>query len=163
MLAKWVWLCFSLNLIVSLGSFELLALYVFFIYLVLLKRSSPSTVLSYYIVMLTALPSKVGYDISGVFDINHLAIINYLRLLSIFILLPLLIKHFRKNYSGGKFKLKSNLDKVFVIWLLLIVVLSFRAETFTSSIREVFYISLHVALPYYVFKNYIIKRDDFTD
>ena len=87
--------------------------------------------------------------------IKHLAIINYPRLLSIFILFPLFVKCMQKSKSS-----QSYIDKLFFMLLLVMLLLTLREETVTTSMRESFYIFIGMALPFYVFRNSIVNRND---
>ena len=163
-LVKWLVLSLLLHIVASFGSIFFLTFFVACIYLFISKQKA-SVVLSYYVVMLTALPALVGQSIDNVLGINHLVVVKYPHILSLFILFPMLIKYFKssglQSYGVKVAGSRNKLNTIFFLWLGYLLLMTLRAESFTSSLRESFYIFTEVALPYLVFSYLIINREDF--
>lgn len=163
-LIKWIFLSILINITVSFGSILFLALIVLCISIYISKQE-PVIILSYYIVLLCALPATVGYNFSYIWGITHLGIIKYPMLLSLFLLFPLLLRK-RASKTDILVPTKPHTDKkinnIFLIWVLFLILMTFREESLTSAIRESFYIFIEVALPFFAFSRFVRCRDDFT-
>lgn len=113
-----------------------------------------------FVFLLSSLPA-LNFDIPAFGVINYLFTITYPRALSLFILLPIffyLIKHLPRK----EFSLNSKLDKLVVVFILLIMILGFRDNTVTNGLRFGFLNFIDYFLPYFVASRIITKYHDFN-
>ncbi len=100
-----------------------------------------------YLLLVCTIP-PLGMAISGFGIVNYFFTINYVRLLSLMILLPALINltHDRDTLRP----LATLPDKLLLTFLLLTVALQLRDTTTTDTLRQAFYAFIDVFLPYFV-------------
>ncbi|HKI64677.1 MAG TPA: O-antigen ligase family protein [Burkholderiales bacterium] len=104
--------------------------------------------LAMYFLLLFAVPS-IAQQIPGMGIVRYFFTINYVRLLSLAILLPAFLSLLGRE-DTERFG-RTLTDKLIVAYLVLIFVLQLRVDTFTNSLRHgVLYAFLDVFLPYYV-------------
>lgn len=89
-----------------------------------------------------------GKDIPGFGIINFFFTLDYSRLLSLCILLPAYL-HLRKLKGTPKFG-STLVDKLVLAYLFYGLAKQVPLDTFTNSLRTMFYLALDVLLPYYV-------------
>lgn len=89
-----------------------------------------------------------GKDIPGLGIINYFFTLDYSRLLSLCILLPAYL-HLRKLKETPKFG-STWVDKLVLAYLVYGLAKQVPLDTFTNSLRTMFYLGLDVVLPYYV-------------
>ena len=114
------------------------------------KRESNKIAL--FFVLLFAAPWGSS-SIAGFGGINYFFEINHFRLLALILLLPAFISLVA---SSGTLKFGKNLpDKLFALYLILIIALEIRGTTATDSLRQAMYAFTDVFLPYYVISRYL--------
>lgn len=150
------------------GQFWLLVLVLFLGSMHLLKNHRHN-ILVYYFIALPALPLNMDYGIPSPFPgTRHILIINYFRILSIFLLLPLFVKfaqdcYFSKLYHLKKIRfMESSSDFLVISYSLLLFLLTFRDEpSLTSALKNIFYIFLVIPIPYFVISRTAGTINDF--
>lgn len=108
------------------------------------KGDMPSRFVS-YIWLLPLLP-MLEKDIPGFAGIRFIFELNYPRLLTLIILLPLFLAHSNKKIAF----LKLPGDKVFALFLLISAILTTRNGDISNILRSNFYLFIDIFLPYYV-------------
>ena len=109
-----------------------------------LKERNP---MAFYCLVLCAVP-PLGSAISGFGIVNYLFDLNYLRLLSLTILLPAAFKLF--SNSGQRLRGPKLPDALLASYLVLLFILTALAVPFTTALRQGFYLFIDVWLVYYV-------------
>ena len=109
-----------------------------------------------YIWLLPLLP-LLAKDIPGLGSIRFLFELNYPRLLSLIILLPLFLSQSDKKLTF--FRLPG--DKILALYLLVNIILTSRNGEFTNILRSNFYLFIDIFLPYYVASRSLVKFHDF--
>ncbi|MDP3818620.1 MAG: O-antigen ligase family protein [Methylotenera sp.] len=108
-----------------------------------------------FVILLFAAP-RISEDIPGFGLVNFLFSLDYVRLLSLTILLPAYL-HLRKKPSALAFG-KNWPDKLLLTYMVLTVALLMRDTSFTDMLRGALYNFTDIFLPYYVasrgIKNY---------
>lgn len=117
--------------------------------------------LAMYFLLLFAVPA-ISEEITGLGVIDHFFTINYLRLLSLAVLLPgflsLVTKPEIETFG------RTLADKLLAGYLLLDFALQLQADTLTNALRHgVFYAFLDVFLPYYVASRSLTTLAGFRD
>jgi len=109
-------------------------------------RKDPNPMAFYCLVMCAVPP--LGSAVSGFGIVNYLFDLNYLRLLSLVILLPAALAIF----SAGPARLPGSKlpDALLAGYLVLIFILTALVSPFTSALRQAFYLFIDVWLVYYV-------------
>lgn len=105
-----------------------------------------------FLALLPMLPSELGVVIGGI-GINYLFTMYYPLLLVLCILVPLLL-----SSSFTKINLT---DKIMIMYVILLCVLTYRAPNITSSIRDIFIIILTILVPYFSFSLNLKSYEDF--
>lgn len=117
--------------------------------------------LALFFFLLFAVPA-IESQISGMGVINHFFSINYLRLLSLTILLPSYLS-LRKQKNVTPF-LRFLTDKFVFGYIILLFLLMLNASTFTNALRHgILYGFLDVFLPYYVASRSLQDLKQFRD
>lgn len=116
------------------------------LFIIFVAKREPNKI-AFFFVLLFAVPA-VGLDITGLGAINYFFEINYLRLLSLVILLPAFISLLTKPDTLKFGKYLS--DKFIILYLVLITLLEIRSTTLTDSLRQALYAFTDIFLPYYV-------------
>ena len=109
-------------------------------------RKDPNP-MAFYSLVLCAVP-PLGSAISGFGIVNYLFDLNYLRLLSLVILLPAamtILSARQPRLPGSKLP-----DALLAGYLVLIFILTALVMPFTSALRQAFYLFIDVWLVYYV-------------
>ena len=90
--------------------------------------------------------------------LNYLMELDYTRLLTLALLLPVGIRLFRSGGFRGKWEIS---DKAMALSVLLAVALGVRDTTFTSALRDTVELLLSVTIPYFVLTRSIKTRQQF--
>ena len=109
------------------------------------KRESDTPAL--YLLLVCAIP-PYGLGIPGLGIINYFFTLNYVRLLSLVILLPAFLTLMHDRNTLRPFATKT--DKLLLLFLLLTVMLQLRDTTVTDTLRQAFYAFIDIFLPYFV-------------
>ncbi len=138
-------------------------IWIFFIlaslYLRYLSRQEPATP-ALYVLLLCAIP-PLGFVIPGFGIINYLVQIDYLRLLSLIVLLPAALQLRRES---DRLAFGQNWpDRLLIGYLALSVGLQLRDSTVTDTLRQGVYSILDVFLPYYVMSRGLQKFEQFRE
>ena len=122
-------------------------IFVFLLILIIktLVKGDAASKFSTYMWMLFILP-MLNRDIPGFAGINLIFELSYPRILSLTILLPLFISHFSAPRHGSL----THGDKLITSFLLVSFLISLRAPSLTSILRQNFYLFTDVFLPYFV-------------
>ena len=137
---------FVLTLVAFLSqSFWLYASISGLLMLLAVPRSQNVTALFFLLLFLIP-PASV--DIPGLGFINYLFSLNHTRLLELTLLLPAALHLINKRETSAFGKTAP--DKFLALYLLLIATLQLRDKSFTDAIRQSFYLSIDIFLPYYV-------------
>jgi O-antigen ligase len=112
---------------------------------VLTRNSSDDLKVLFFVALLPVLPVNT-YHIPFP-GIEVLWDISFPKLLSLSLLFPLLLFSSRNIFSTSRFRAS---DICFLLYLVLIVLLTFRQGNFTTSIRDIFSIVVQFGLPYIV-------------
>lgn len=110
-------------------------------------RKQHSNFTALYAGLLLTVP-LFGKDIPGFGIINYFFTLDYSRLLSLCILLPAYL-HLRKLKEIPKFG-STWVDKLVLAYLIYGLAKQVPLDSFTNSLRTMFYLGLDVVLPYYV-------------
>lgn len=110
-------------------------------------RKQHTNLVALYAGLLLTVP-LFGKDIPGFGIINYFFTLDYSRLLSLCILLPAYL-HLRKIKDIPKLG-STWVDKLVLAYLIYGLAKQVPLDTFTNSLRAVFYLALDVVLPYYV-------------
>jgi hypothetical protein len=116
--------------------------------------------LAFYCALLCALP-PLGSNISGLGVINYLFELNYLRLLSLVVLLPAAWHLFNTRHlrlAGPKLP-----DALLASYLVLLFILTAMVLPFTSALRQAFYLFIDTWLVYYVASRSVRDVESFRD
>jgi O-antigen ligase len=100
-----------------------------------------------FLVLLLAVPN-IAADISGLGIINYLMSVDYVRLLSLTILLPAYLA--MRGKAGTISFGKTWPDRILLAYLLLDLALRMRDTTFSDTLRWTLYNFTDIFLPYYV-------------
>lgn len=121
------------------------------------RHGQPAQLATSFLLLLFVVPAA-GIAVSGLGLINHLVTLNHLRLLSLLLLLPAAFQlaHNRETTPLGK----SWADRLFVAYLLLVVVLQLRDNSLTNTLRIGFYTFIDAFLPYYVLSRALRTQSD---
>lgn len=119
--------------------------------------------IAFSISLLFAAP-LVADQISGLGIVNYLVEVNYFRLVSVFVFLPVAL---RIRKEKGVVSFGSNAPEKFLIAYLVIgLVRQIMVDTGTNTLRTALYLVADVVLPYYVasrsFKSVVAIRDAMT-
>ncbi|MEO5883761.1 MAG: O-antigen ligase family protein [Caldimonas sp.] len=121
------------------------------------KDSNP---IAFYAALLCAVP-PLGSTVSGLGVINYFFDLNYLRLLSLVVLLPAAWRLFYKR--GERLPGPKVPDALVGGYLLLLLVLAALSIPFTSALRQAFYLFIDVWLVYYVASRSVRDLASFRD
>ncbi len=150
------------------GHFWVLALIIFSGAIYLLKNHRMN-ILVYYFMALSVLPVYMNYGIPSPFPgTKYLLVVCYFRLLSICLMLPLFFIFIQdcyfskiKNFESSRF-FESFTDLLIFSYSILLFFLAFRNEpSLTSAIKNTFYISLMITIPYFVISRSIKTENEF--
>ncbi len=124
-------------------------IYVFFVVaLLLIAQSRETNKLAMFFFVLFAVPA-IDAQITGLGIIAHFFTIDYIRLLTLTVLLPAFLS-LRKQPDNGQFG-RLLPDKLIVGYVVLNFLLMLTVSTFTNTLRHgVFYAFIDIFLPYYV-------------
>lgn len=150
--------CFILWVGVTLAAFLsynywLFSFFTVVIIIVFSNKESLNSSFTTYVWLLPLLPI-LEKEVPGIGSIRYIFDLNYPRLLSLAVLLPLFIN--QRDNSKAFFRLPG--DKLFASYLLINMIISTRNGDMTNIIRTNLYLFLDMFLPYYVasrsFKNF---------
>lgn len=126
----------------------------------LLAIKKESNKVGFYFFLLFAVPA-IQEAIPGLGIINHFFYIDYLRLLSLAILLPAGLELYR-NTETVRFG-KTTPDKLLALFVVHTLFLAFLAGTLTNTMRTVFLLFIDIVLPYFVVSRSLKNVADFRD
>lgn len=121
-----------------------------------LRERNPLAV--YFFVMFCIPP--LNADIPGL-GFNYLFGLDFLRLLSLVVLLPAAFRLLRDDCAPRPGSCLA--DKLLLGYILYSLFLIFLAGTFTNLLRSVFILSLDILLPYYVASRSLRRFEDFRE
>jgi len=117
--------------------------------------------LAMFFFLLFAVP-PLGEQITGLGLIKHFFTIDYIRLLTLAVLLPAFLS-IRTRLDTERFG-RSIPDKLISSYIVLNFLLMFTASTFTNTLRHgVFYAFVDIFLPYYIASRSVKNLQDFRD
>lgn len=128
--------------------------------LLLMASAQERNKLALFLFLLLAIPS-FGAPISGLGIIKQFFTLNYVRLLSLTILLPAFLA-LRTRAAAEREKLLLP-DKLLLAYLVLQLLLQVVVDTFTNTLRQSFYLFIDVVLPYYVASRSLRSLKDFRE
>lgn len=145
----WLWLCATSFLSPSIWLFVLLAAPAIFF----ASRKDPNPVAMYLFILLAVPPVRVAIPTFGL--VGQVFPMDYLRLLSLALLLPLAVRLVRqpRQEVSGAVSVRSALSVVDVLLLSFLglqVVLSFPYDSATNMIRRILLMLIDIVLPYFV-------------
>lgn len=152
-----LWVALSIALFVS-HNFWLFVLIVAVAVLTVGRKDSNPLGL-YFFLLLLAPPFPVS--IPGIGGIAYFLFLDYLRLLSLLILLPYAVRLARDPLCPGLFKLPA--DKYLIGYLLLQLAIQSTTTTTTDAIRWATSLAIDVFLPYYAFSRGLSDREKMQD
>jgi len=126
--------------------------------LLLLAGANENNRLALFYVLLFAVP-PIGNEISGLGGIRYFFEIDYLRLLSLSLLLPAALMLHQREVSAGPTGGKA--EKLLAAYLILNLVLQFNVDSFTNTLRKAFLFLIDVVLPFYVASRSLKTLADF--
>lgn len=129
------------------------------ILLLVTARHERNKLALYFFLLFTVPP--IGAEISGFGGIRYFFAIDYLRLLSLSILLPAALM-LRKQTVTEKAK-PGSADKLLAAYLMLNLLLQLNVDTFTNTLRHGFYFFIDIVLPYYVASRSLKDIQGFRD
>lgn len=109
----------------------------------------------YFFILFVAPPFDAV--IPGFAGINNFIGIDYLRLLSFGLLLPMAVRSLSDRRMPGLFKLPA--DKYIVGYVSLLLILQFPLASFTHELRSALSLLIDVCLPYYVCSRRLVDRE----
>lgn len=113
-----------------------------------------------YFLLLFAVP-PIQAEITGLGIIRYFFAIDYLRLLSLTILLPAFFVLRKRAVSEG---VKHHpADLLLAAYLILNLLLQLSVDTFTNTLRHAFYMFIDVVLPYYVVSRSLREMQAFRE
>lgn len=137
-----LWLASTLAAFLS-HDFWLYAVIETFLILLWGRRSENRAAL--FLLLLFVIPAG-SIQVPGLGLVNYIFEMTQPRLLSLLLLVPCVLLTFRTAVGGSRIS-----DRLFLSYILLIVVLQFRQTTFTDALRFGFHTILDTVLPYYAF------------
>ncbi len=123
------------------------------------QRSERNTVALFFLLLFAVPPAAT--QIPGFGIINYVFSLDHIRLLELVILVPAFFRLW-----GRKDKLRfgrSAPDKLIALYALLLVSLQFRETSLTDTLRQGFYLSTGMLLPYYVISRGLRDLKDFRE
>lgn len=125
----------------------------------------PQTDADRVVIFVALLPAiaKINYMIPGFAGINYLFTLNYVRVLTLILLLPILLSWMthRKNASPANSQRLLAADALFVAYLFWSWIAASRGTSITDSLRLMFETGMFVALPYFVISRTLRTEEDF--
>ena len=152
-----VWVALTLALFVAHNFWLFIGIAAVTLLVAQAKDSSP---LGLYVFLLFLAPPFQS-NIQGFAGIKYFLAIDYLRLLSLVVLLPMALRLLRAHDRARLFALPS--DKFLVGYLMLFVVLAAPTTSMTDSFRSIISLFIDVFLPYYVFSRTLTDVAKFRD
>lgn len=128
--------------------------YIFGISTYLFMTGKKENALFLYFALLFAVP-QITITIPGFGLINYLIDLDHIRILNLFLLLPLITRQ-TNAVKVGKYKT----DIFILLFILLRVVLKHGDVTLTDTLRGTFYIFVDIFIPYYVFSRALHHMQD---
>ncbi|MBK9439979.1 MAG: hypothetical protein IPN53_01195 [Comamonadaceae bacterium] len=121
-------------------------IFIFILAILLINaRKKDSNPFGLYFFLLLALP-QIKQEIPGFFGINYIYTIDYVRMLTLFLLLPVCVTEWNRKSSE---KVVFATDKILFLYLSLVFVLRANVDTVGNSIRFFLDIMIDVVIPYY--------------
>lgn len=150
-------LWFAVTLIVFLAHSFWIYILVAGILLLLAGATEKNRLALFYLLLFAAPP--IGSEISGLGGIRYFFEIDYLRLLSLSLLLPAALMLHQREESTGSTSGKA--EKLLTAYLILNLVLQLNVDTFTNTLRKAFLFLIDVVLPFYVASRTLKNLEDF--
>lgn len=150
-----LWLALTLAAFLS-HSFWVYAALAALILVVAARRDDNPAAL--FFASLFAVPAA-GLQVPGFGVINYVITLNHLRILELCLLMPaaLVLRSRGKAVAFGKLWP----DRLLLLYATLVVALQLRDTTLTDTLRQGFYVSIDVLLPYYVISRSLHRLDAF--
>lgn len=153
---SWIsWWYVTTILTFTLGSslFLIILLYI----ILLTYRGTVDRKLALYAFLLLSLPI-LGHQIPGFGIVNYIMVMSWPRVLALALLVPLYIA---RGALFNKTKERLVFDKLILIYIIYISLLSFRGTTLTDGLRDVLYFTLDIYIPYLVFSTFVKNKKQF--
>jgi len=136
-------------------------IYVIVVGVLLLVTTARETNKAALFFLLLFVVPPIQAEITGLGLIKHFFAIDYLRLLSLTILLPaFLVLRKHAVAEGGK---RNPADIILAAYLILNLLLQLSVDSFTNTLRHGFYVFIDVVLPYYVVSRSLKDMQSFRD
>lgn len=113
-----------------------------------------------YLFLLIAIP-PLRHDIPSFGLVKNVFALDHLRMLSLFVLLPVLLS--QRNEAPARPRELAMADRLIVIYVLLQFLLLLPYETVTASIRRALLLNIDILLPYFVVSRYCTSRQQIVD
>lgn len=152
-----LWLLLTITAFLSYNFWVFTFIFVLMIIYIGRYKFNPS---SLFFFLLFLVPTA-SIPIPGFGLINYFFELNYVRLLTLTILLPAFLS--MRTQSGVLPFGRNMADKILVTYLILTALLTFREANLTSGLRDWFYLFIDIFLPYYVVSRAIKNINDFKD
>ena len=122
----------------------------------------PGKKLSYYFLLLPAVPAHIMYEIPGLVPgIRYWFALNYPRMLVLFLLIPVLYARLKEGgFKSGRF-LESPTDRHVLLYASFLLMLGFRNPSFTEAVRNGCLLVLDLVIPYYAISRGVRSEEDF--
>lgn len=147
---------------ITLAGFLSQSFWVFIIMLAVLllnARKKEHNPFGLFFFVLLALP-QIKQEIPGVFGINYFYTIDYVRMLTLFLLLPVAAAEWNRK---AKDEPGFATDKVLFLYLAMVLVLRANVDTVGNSIRFFLDTMIDVAIPYYALTRGIKSLEQLND
>ncbi len=128
------------------------------IFLPAYAKKQESSTAALYLLLMCAIP-PYGLNLPGFGIINYFFNLNWLRLLSLILLLPAFFQ-IARNAKVPRL-LATLSDKLLLSFLALTVILQLRDTTVTDTLRQAFYAFIDVFLPYFVLSRSLRSSQQF--
>lgn len=130
------------------------------VWLVLRAAKKDGNRIALYFFICLALP-QIKVEIPGFFGVNYLISLDYLRVITLVLLLPVCLEERKKVI---KIKAKSSVPDIFLgLYLGYLYILDMQYNTLTGSIRLAFDFFVEIIIPYYAISRYLKTKAQFTD
>jgi len=154
-----IWFLFVMIAFISLDFWVLFV--TLFIIILLMTSNRAEDRVTYYLLLLCALPN-VSREIHGFGSIRYILEISYNQFLILLLFVPLLLFNKLRNLNkiASLFQLPS--DLYVILFVSLGIILEFRDDTVTNAMREAFTIIVSILIPYYVISRHLNSINHFN-
>lgn len=123
-------------------------------------RKKENNAISLYFFLILALP-LLRAEVPGLGPVRFLVEIDYLRIMSVVLLLPICLREWkRKEYAGNRLIL---FDTLLFAYTLLTVILHFQSEGLIGGVRFIVYSFVDIGIPYYAISRSVNRIEDFKE